>query len=393
MEEFCIKKQSSLVVIYYILALIIWVFGAIFLYIFSFKNKYINSIPARFFLYKNPKFKSSKIHFHACSLGEVVAIKPILEIFDSKAISVITQTGFDEARKISDNTRFLPFEIFLPFWLKKSEILVIFEAEFWLMLVFMAKMRGSKVIVINSRISDRSYHKYKKFRFFYSYFFKFVDRVFAQSEIDKKRLTFLGAKNVIVNGNIKSATLIKPTKIYKKPPERLIILASTHEGEERLLLSQLNLDSNDKLLIAPRHPERFNEVIKFVKDWSKSRGFSFCSFSQSGKIDSKVCVIDTLGELINFYAISDIVVLGGSFVPNVGGHNPIEVATFNNSLITGEYIFNQKALFELVSGVKFIKADELNSLLKSDLQKCRVIKRADLDLILNEIKDSYAKGL
>lgn len=376
-----------MIVVYYLLALFAWSFGAIFLILFSFKAKYKVSIPARFFLFNNPKLKQTDVHFHACSFGEVIALKPILKVFDDKSISVITKTGFDEAKKISDNTRFLPFEIFLPFWLNKSKVLVIFEAEMWLMLVFMAKLKGAKVIIINARISDRSYPRYKRFDFFYRYFFKFVDKIFAQSEVDKDRLISIGAKNVFVSGNIKSANLSKPSKIYKKPKERLIVFASTHDGEEELLLDGLCLNLNDKLLIAPRHPERFEVVFDTAKKWADKNGFSCCKFSQSQDINCKVCVIDVLGELINFYAISDVVVLGGSFLPNIGGHNPIEPANFNNSIISGEYVFNQNALFNLVDGVKFIKSHELNGILKQDLQKCIITQKVDLESILKEIKD------
>ena len=151
-----------MIIIYYFLASILYFFGAIFLFFLSFKKKYHRSIPARFFLFNNPKFKDVDVHFHACSFGEVQALKPLMQKFDSKAISVVTNTGFEAASKICSNTRFLPFEIFLPFWLKKSKILVIFEAELWLMLVFMAKLKGGRVILINARISDRSYKSYLK---------------------------------------------------------------------------------------------------------------------------------------------------------------------------------------------------------------------------------------
>lgn len=97
-------------------------------------------------------------------------------------------------------------------------------------------------------------------------------------------------------------------------------------------------------------------------------------------------MIDALGELVNIYAISDVVVLGGSFTPNVGGHNPIEAAQFENSIITGEFIFNQKALFEIVSNVTFAKAKEVNELLKTELKKSRIISLGNADEIIEDIK-------
>ncbi|MCR4941254.1 MAG: lipid IV(A) 3-deoxy-D-manno-octulosonic acid transferase [Campylobacter sp.] len=372
--------------IYYILALIAWTFGAIFLLILAFKQKYRFSIPARFFLYKNLSYKQAKVHFHACSFGEIRAIKPILTEFDSKFISVITKTGFDEAKKICQNVAFLPFEIFLPFWLKSSKVLVIFEAELWLMLVFIAKLKGSRILLINARISDRSYKRYLKFAFFYKKIFSYINAVYAQSEQDKLRLEKLGAKNIQICGNIKSAFLPKTTKNYQKPSQKVIVLASTHSGEEKILLDEIKLRDDEKLIIAPRHPERFGEVELLAKEYAKKFSLSFSKFSVSKNFDSQICLIDCLGELVNIYAISDIVVLGGSFVPNVGGHNPIEAAQFKNAIISGEDIFNQKSLFSAVDNIKFAKANEIDALIHSDLKISKIAQIGDASMILQDIR-------
>lgn len=381
-----------MILIYYILALIAFVIGALPLLLASFKSKYRRSIPARFFLINNPKFDEADIHFHACSFGEIRSIAPLLNQFKSIAVSVITKTGFDEAKKITPNTRFLPFEIFIPFWLKKSKILVIFEAELWLMLVFWAKLKGSRVILINARISDRSYNRYLKFAFLYLEIFKFIDKIYAQSELDKERLISLGAKDVVVNGNIKSAFLPPVGKIYVKPQERVIVLASTHKGEEELLLNHINLSDNDKLILVPRHPERFDEAGEILAKFASKNGFGFERFSKAQNFSSKCVLIDTMGELVNIYAISDVVILGGSFVPNVGGHNPIEAARFENSIITGEFIFNQKALFEQVDNVVFAKASDIGKLLKKELKKSKIRSLGSADEIIKDIKDSCERG-
>lgn len=377
-----------MIIIYYILALIAFAIGVLPLALIAFKSKYRRSIPARFFLFKNPKFDYADIHFHACSFGEIRSLAPLLNKFESKAVSVITKTGFDEACRITPNTRFLPFEIFLPFWLRPSKILVIFEAELWLMLVFTAKLKSSRVILINARISDRSYGRYLKFKFFYKLIFKYIDQIYAQSEIDKKRLESLGAKNITVSGNIKSAFLPSPSKIYPKPKERVIVIASSHKGEEESILSNLKLEENDKLIVVPRHPERFGEADEILAKFARQNGFSYSKFSEAKNFDTKIVLVDAMGELVNIYAISDIVVLGGSFAPNIGGHNPIEAAQFKNSIITGEFVFNQKALFELVSNVKFAKAVEINELLKNELKKSEIISLGNADEIIKDIKRS-----
>ena len=378
-----------MIIIYYVLVLAAFALGALPLAILAFKKKYRASIPARFFLFKNPKFDASRVHFHACSFGEVRSIAPLVSRFkDAAAVSVVTKTGFDEAKKITQNTRFLPFEIFLPFWLKPSKITVIFEAELWLGLVFWAKFKGSRVILINARISDRSYKSYLKFGFFYRYLFKFIDKIYAQSDLDKERLERLGAKNIVVSGNIKSAFLPNPSKIYAKPKERVIVLASTHAGEEELILRDLNLSANDKLILVPRHPERFGEAGEILAKFAVKNGLSFAKFSEAKNFDAQCVLVDAMGELVNIYKFSDVVVLGGSFVPNVGGHNPIEAAQFENAVISGEFIFNQKALYSAVEGIKFAKAGEINVLLRQVLPKAKIVAKGDASEILKDIEEN-----
>ena len=378
-----------MIIIYYVLVLAAFALGALPLAILAFKKKYRASIPARFFLFKNPKFDASCVHFHACSFGEVRSIAPLVSRFkDAAAVSVVTKTGFDEAKKITQNTRFLPFEIFLPFWLKPAKITVIFEAELWLGLVFWAKFKGSRIILINARISDRSYKSYLKFGFFYRYLFKFIDKIYAQSDLDKQRLGRLGAKNIVVSGNIKSAFLPSPSKIYAKPKERVIVLASTHAGEEELILRELNLSANDKLILVPRHPEKFDDTGEILAKFAVKNGLSFAKFSETKNFDAQCVLVDAMGELINIYKFSDVVVLGGSFVPNVGGHNPIEAAQFENAVISGEFIFNQKALYSAVEGIKFAKAGEISSLLRQDLPKAKIVAKGDVSEILKDIEEN-----
>ena len=378
-----------MIIIYYVLVLAAFALGALPLAILAFKKKYRASIPARFFLFKNPKFDASRVHFHACSFGEVRSIAPLVSRFkDAAAVSVVTKTGFDEAKKITQNTRFLPFEIFLPFWLKPAKITVIFEAELWLGLVFWAKFKGSRVILINARISDRSCKSYLKFSFFYAYLFKFIDKIYAQSDLDKQRLQRLGAKNIVVSGNIKSAFLPSPSKIYAKPKERVIVLASTHAGEEELILRELNLGANDKLILVPRHPERFGEASEMLAKFAEKNGLSFAKFSETKNFDAQCVLVDAMGELVNIYKFSDVVVLGGSFVPNVGGHNPIEAAQFENAVISGEFIFNQKALYSAVDGIKFAKAGEISLLLKQNLPKAKIVAKGDASEILKDIEEN-----
>jgi 3-deoxy-D-manno-octulosonic-acid transferase len=376
-----VKKSFTFFYLFFLLVL--YLISLPFLIILSFKKKYKKSIPARFFLINNPPFNKKLHHFHSCSLGETKALKPIIEKFEEVNLSVITNTGFNEAKKYKNaNVRFLPFEVFLPFWFKPCKSLVVMEAELWYMLFYLGKKRCNKVVLLNARISEKSYPKYLKFRWFYKKIFENIDLVLAQSEEDKKRLLSLGAKNVKVTGNIK--TYFKPhiTRDYvKKKP--LIVLASTHFNEEEMILPKLDL-KNYQIAVVPRHPERFDEVYEVMKNYGNVEKLSEKLESEKIYLDKDLILIDKIGELINLYKMADIVILGGSFVDNVGGHNPIEAAYFNKPIISGKYYFNQIALYREVENITICEIYEINKAIKK-AKPTKIKNRIDLDKIVEII--------
>ena len=378
------------VIPYYIVLGALWLLALPFLLLLSRKTKYRHSIPSRFFLWKNRKFDHDGVWIHGCSLGEIRSLKPLIETLGVPvSISTITKTGYDAARELSQDVRYLPFEVLLPFWVKRFKVLVVTEAELWLMLFFMAKVRKTKTILINARISDRSYHSYQRFSWLYKAIFSNIDEVFAQSEKDKERLLSLGAKCVHVNGNIKTASLPSPSKVYAKPDKKVWTCASTHEEEEALLLNALTYDDATMLIFVPRHPERFSKVDRLLRAWCEKQGKSYAKMSEQGFIATDVFLCDVMGELVNLYAITDVTFLGGSFVRNIGGHNPLEPAFFNTVLISGPYIFNQEVLFPLVDHVYFSEVSELSALMKQPLLPSRLhVKDA-----LHPVKASIAQEL
>lgn len=346
------------------------------------KQKYRYSIPARFLLLKNPPFQEEGIWFHVASFGEVRSLKPlVLRLNKSINISTITQTGFEEAGKLTQNNRYLPFELLLPFWIKKQQALVVSEAELWYLLFLVAKLKGAKTYLINARISDHSYKSYLKFSWFYKKIFAQIDTVFAQSEKDKSRLLELGAQNVVVNGNIKAFQEIEVIKVYSKPLMEVITLASTHKGEEALILKNLKLEQHQKCIVVPRHPERFNDVDKELQKYALERGVTYHRFSQREDLESDIVLIDCLGELINLYAISDIVILGGSFVEGVGGHNPLEPAHFKCKILSGKHIFNQETLFDLVDGITIVEPNEIMTSINK-LHNSKITSSTDIEPII-----------
>ncbi|QOR00657.1 lipid IV(A) 3-deoxy-D-manno-octulosonic acid transferase [Campylobacter sp. 2014D-0216] len=382
---------------YYIFAALVYLLAAPFLLILSFyKEKYKKSLKSRFFLYKNLRQSQSDLYFHACSFGEIKSIMPLAQNFQDYSISTITQTGFEEALKHTKKVNFFPFEIFVPFWMRPCKVLVIFEAELWFMLVFMAKFYNAKVILLNARISDKSFRNYKRFAFFYRLVFKYIDVVFAQSQKDKERLGQLGASNVIAYRNIKANIAQKKLKNYTKTKTRVIILASTHENEESLLLEKIKLADNDQLIVAPRHPERFGEVESILKSFCQKNDYNMQRFSDldlkqgdfAQAFNAKCLLLDVLGELENLYQVSDIVFLCGSFVDNIGGHNPIEAARWNNVIISGKYYFNQESLYQEVDDLYICEdIDQINGFLQQQLKISSLKKQGDLNEVILSIKE------
>jgi 3-deoxy-D-manno-octulosonic-acid transferase len=403
---------------YYTLCVIVFGLAIFFLLYKTRTKKYINSIPARFFLKNNAKFKSNKIHFHLCSLGEVNALTPIIANLSKTIknsninISTITNTGYESALKLSNvNVRYLPFEIFLPFWLTKQKLLVVFEAELWFMLFYIYKQfLKTPTILLNARISKKSFNSYKRFKFFYKFIFKNIDLVLAQSKQDKKRLKMLGAKNIKIVGNIKF--IFKPNikNLFIKEVSKInkiIVGASTHKGEEQIILNSFlfanlnlkNAKSKNKLILVPRHPERFAQVDKLTQKFAKIHNFTYHKYSKQKNLNSDIVLVDELGVLVELYKISDITILCGSFVDGIGGHNFVECAYFNNIILSGKYIFNQISVVKELENIYLINKEKLNDKLKQAInQKLKPSfipknnNQADIKQITNIISH-YAKSL
>ena len=366
-----------------------------FLFLFSFKTKYRVSLPARFFFWKNPPLKSKGVWFHSCSFGEAKAIKPLVDRLSPETLrmTTTTHTGKRVIEEYTHQSRYLPFEPLLFVWMKPQKVLVVMEAEFWYLLFALAKRRGAKTMLVNARMSDRSFPRYQRIAWLYRQIFKHIDEVYAQTVVDKERLEALGATSVTVTGNIKLAQLPKPSRELIKPKGLLLCAASTHEGEESLILDAylaFKREYHDaRLVIVPRHPERFDKVVSLTASFAKRSGCTLHRYSQEENFESDITVMDRLGELVNVYAVSDIVILGGSFEP-IGGHNAAEAAQFGCRILSGPHYFNQKDIFDAVEGIAVVqRSDLVHTLLQyRQISPAHLAARSDVAPILRSIEET-----
>lgn len=333
---------------------------------------YRRRIKERFCFGKGLPKKTVDVWIHAVSLGEVNAAIKLIEDLLSKKLSVMvttmTPTGSERVQKYFKHKvshQYLPYD--LPWVIRRfyqrtqPKVGLILETELWPNLIYQAYKKQIPLILGNARISDKAIKQYFRARFFFKPTLNRFSKILAQSKGDAQRILSLGASSdiVSVSGNLKFD--VYPRDVGRESYEGLkkswgnlrpvVIAASTHQGEEETILKQL--ESLQKvmpdvlLLIAPRHPERFNEVCQFSEQmgWKTSRRSMETSLSKA----SEVIIIDTLGELNGFYSVCDYAFVGGSLVP-IGGHNVLEPILAGVPVITGQYTQNSKAIIrELIN--------------------------------------------
>lgn len=335
--------------------IIIFLGGLIALPKWLFQSKYKGSKRQRFGLLLPQKTEGTpRIWFHMVSMGETRAMMPIYAHLKEKYpkaafyFSNTTKTGQEEAKRRFEGTFFiLPLDLSSIMRkltsLIQPDILILSESDFWLNQIQAVKNRGGKVLLLNGKISQKSATRFSKAPLFSQKLFNAIDHLCIQNEayaslfkslhIPKEKLT--------VTGNLKLAIPLAPLTSKElitwrnafglSENDQVITIGSTHEGEEELLLSQMPKDA--KILLVPRHPERFAEVKKrFTTD--------------------QVRVVDQMGILSICYQLCDIALVGGSFKPGVGGHNIFEPIQAQKPVIFGPYMETQKELVSLILDAK-----------------------------------------
>ncbi len=302
---------------------------------------------------------SDAIWLHTVSVGEFLATLPLIERLLSTGepvlVTTTTPTGSAMVReKLGQRVahQYLPFDA--PFLVKRflratqPRVAVFVETEIWANYLQALKQRGIPALLINARLSERSFKGYRKLGGFARRAVGNFTAVACQNVASCQRFLQLGATAHTV-GNLKFD--LHPPAQFEQQKSQLktqlgarafIVVASTHKGEEALILrAYQNSDEQRLLVIAPRHPERSDEVVALAQaqQLSVARYTQLATLTQA--ID--VLVVDALGQLLPFYALADYAIIGGSFVPH-GGHNPLEAALFATPCQIGAHYFNFESL-------------------------------------------------
>lgn len=369
--------------------------------------------------------KEDYIWLHCSSVGEInlseTFIKKILERRSERILlTLFTDTGYILAKekfKNYDKIDIFYFPLDNKKELKKIlekinlKLLIVMETEIWYNLIDLAKKQNSKIIFVNGRISDRSFNRYKTFRFYLKNLFEKVDKFYMQSDVDKKRIIELGAdkSRVVKSGNLKFDVNFQEYSEMEKTEllesfcvdnRDIFVAGSSRTGEYEILLDTFSRLKNTLFIIAPRHMDKLDMIEELIKKY----GFSFMRYSQILKnIDKRekvdIIIIDTIGILRKIYSIADIVFVGGTLV-NIGGHSLLEPLYYKKMVLFGKYLSNVKDIsqeilkrelgYKVENSADFLKGIEKirtrQPLVKEDISKLFLENKNIGDFILNDIE-------
>ena len=370
--------------------------------------------------FKSPHLGDKVIMYHGVSVGEVIALENLIkrtkEVFPEYKIVVTTgtKTGQEIARKkfsqVADFITYFPFDI--PFCVASfigkvnPSIVLIAETELWPVFSFFCKAKNIKLYCINGRMSDSTYHLYKRMKHFFKMVLSKYTKILTQSEIDKTKLISIGAPEdrTFVMKNLKfDVKKSTETVDIGQSGYRVIIAGSTHKGEDEIILKIFEEKHkkypDTKLLLVPRHMNRISQIVAIID----KLGLNF-GYRSKGDLftDKDVIILDTMGELSKMYSICDFAFIGGSF-NKTGGHNPLEATVYSKPTITGPNIHNFRDIYWLLSRSKAGKIVKNPKQLSSYIEKllsnkefyeqackdCETVfneQQGALDIVIDELK-------
>ncbi|HTZ98449.1 MAG TPA: 3-deoxy-D-manno-octulosonic acid transferase [Terriglobales bacterium] len=319
------------------------------------------------------------IWIHAVSVGEVVAVVGLVKELNRRnetlriVVSTTTDTGQELARKEFGEQNVFYFPMDFAFAIRpylralRPQLLVLAETEFWPNALRLTHASGARIAVVNGRISDRSWPRYRRFAWLLKKALDPVDLFLAQTEEDARRLRDIGAPpdRVQVAGNLKFDAPVPPEpaivarlrqSLQSEGAGPVLVCGSTVEGEEEILLQAFrNVLANYPravMILAPRHPERFLPVAQLLREldirfWQRTSW-------QGESLAGAVLLLDSIGELASIYALADIAFVGGSLVPR-GGHNIIEAARHGVAILVGPHTENFRDIVNLFDSRRAVR--------------------------------------
>lgn len=353
--------------------------------------------------------------FHANSLGETKAGLGFAKYIKEKeknayiVFSSVTETGREAAAKSSIVNLSFTMPLDFSFIMSKlvrnlhPKALFIIETDFWYQLLKKAKENNIKTFVISGKVSEKSLNRFKKVPFFTKRLFSSVDYFCLQNDKYKNAFESLGINlsKLGVTGNIKCVQNIRHYHSKEldgfrnilriQPNDKIITIASTHSPEEIDILETIDL-TKYRVLIAPRHPERFDEVFDEL-----SQKYPIKRLSRPSTITSKtpVVLIDGMGLVPMLYQVSDLAIVGGSFTEKIGGHNVLEPLLFNTATIFGPHMFGQTDLKDFALQTTIAKQIPLENLSQSidELVGNTLDKPLSFQNVLEDTYDRIEKNL
>lgn len=352
------------------------------------------------------------IWVHAVSVGECHVANPLIKRLKTEmpdatfVVSSVSETGHAEAKKsiAADYHVYLPFDFYLcvqhVLSKVKPDLVILCEGDFWYRFLKETKKQGAITCVVNGKVSESSKNNFSRFKFFTKRLFSNVDYLCVQSELYKERFLEMGvaASKIAVTGNLKVDALPTPisdaeiaelkAKMQLTPNDKVLVIGSTHDPEEEMLLTGLApLQAKFpqlKLIIAPRHPERF-EAVKAILD---KHGLTYGTWTQGSKTNSpQAYLIDAMGILRKCYQLADIAIVAGSFTDKVGGHNIMEAQAFGIPVIAGPHMHSQPQLIECAkfyNAILQIEGKDVASTVERLLQEpktCNDLGKSSLDMV------------
>lgn len=342
-----------------------------------------------------------RIWFHAVSVGEVVALVPLVRQMKERMphatilVSTGTETGQDKARhSIRDADGFLYLPIDFPECVNRvvdavrPDLFVLMETELWPNLLHRLKQVGAAVTLANGRISDRSFPRYRKLRRFFSPILDSMDLLLMGSELDAERIREMGApsERIRITGSTKfDAALgdlhpeVDPAVrrvLDLDPSAQVFVAGSIHAGEYEAILdayTELTRQFPDLILIlVPRHVERTPAILAAMDDRGMKPPFLWSSLDRGERRDGKkVVVVDRTGELFRIYSVASVVFVGGSLAPK-GGQNILEPAAWGKTVLFGpsmeDFREARDLLMRVGSGIQISGAGEVAAVVKEILK-------------------------